>query len=109
MKRQEKPVFAEVLAEVHGGEPVKLALQPRFPTPIQTVPTEDSLNISVQGRKAFRRRTGGNRQLDSFKEDVEKKEDWQGNRLRLSQAGIKLAQDVEESVAWETRLERKKV
>lgn len=108
MKSGDRPVFADFLAEAGGsceGRVQKTGGSSPEAIPIRK---EDALSLSVQGRKAFipgRDKKGGE---SSEREEPIRSTDWQGNKVRLSTSGCELSRDVEEKVAWETKLERKK-
>ncbi len=107
MKRRDPLNFAELLAEAGNGSSAGRE-EAKAPAPeAEPLRKEDALSLSVQGRKAIGK--GKNKNSEKLmSEEREQSVDWQGNRVGLSRTAQELALDVEDRVAWETRLENKR-
>lgn len=97
--------FAALLAEAGGGA-LEEKKEERPAPKAEPLREADALSLSVQGKKALK--PGKKDAPAVLEERAEQSADWQGNRTRISAAARNLAVSVEETVAWETRLERKK-
>lgn len=108
MKPGNRPDFADLLAEAGGGVVEGRRKESSLTPEAAPLRTEDALSLSVQGRKALapgkKRRKG---ECSASTHDIPCT-DWQGNKVRLSQGARILARDIEEKVAWETRIERRR-
>lgn len=107
-KRSEASDFARLLAEAGGLEPVpqqEKNIQNLEVTPIRPA---DALNLSVQGKKAL---SSGAKPKDRVllpEIELEKREDFQGNRIRISSTAKNFSRQLQNDVAWETRRAYKK-
>lgn len=97
--------FAALLAEAGGKEWEEKKEEKPAPK-AEPLREADALSLSVQGKKALR--PGAKGASAAMEERAAQNSDWQGNKTRISAAARNLAAGVEETVAWETRLERKK-
>lgn len=97
--------FADLLAEA-GAKDGDEKEEERPVPKAEPLRETDALSLSVQGKKALKRGKKG--APAPAEERAAQSADWQGNKTRISAAARDLAASVEETVAWETRLERKK-
>lgn len=110
MKTREKSGFAELLAEA-GASPGQCAgverLSPPAPT-FEPIRMDDAISLSVQGKKAILPGKDRKGKKGSGGDCEARSTDWQGNMVRFSTSGLRMARDMDENVAWETKKEKKK-
>lgn len=101
-----KENFEQLFAEARGEEISPVA--PKKAAPLRELPkSSDALSLSLQGKKALGRKKAANEASKPKDFERIKSVDWQGNSSRISTQAKALAQEVEEDVAWETRLKPK--